>query len=239
MREATVKRQRTDLPSAYSLSAPFVRLARIFVAILALVLSCTNLWQDWYSDPYFAATVQSMRTGWHNFFFLSFDPAGFVSVDKPPLALWLQVACTDMLGFRSLALLVPATLAGLGSIALVYHLTARTFGQLVGVLAALFLTLTPIAVADNRSNNMDSVTLFLTLLCAWCVVRAVETGHLRPLLWGAVVLALGFNAKLLQAYVVLPTFILLYLLVPALPLQRRLRWLAIAATLGFVYHSPG
>jgi 4-amino-4-deoxy-L-arabinose transferase-like glycosyltransferase len=32
---------------------------------------------------------RSMASSWHNFLYASFDPAGFVSVDKPPLALWI------------------------------------------------------------------------------------------------------------------------------------------------------
>ena len=215
---------------AGALPRPWVMAATL--SACAFAFAFVNLWQDWYADPYFAATVQSMRTGWHNFFYLSFDPVGFVSVDKPPLALWLQTACTELLGFRTFSLLLPATLAGLGSIALLAHLVRRAAGSAAGLLAALFLLLTPVAVATNRSNNMDSLTAFSALLGAWAVLRAAESGRLRPLLLCAVALGLGFNAKLLQAFVVVPCFVLLYMAVPAVPMRTRLARLALASVVG-------
>jgi len=199
--------------------------------VIAVSLASINLWRDWYTDPYFATTVQSMRVSWHNFFYLSFDPAGFVSVDKPPLALWLQAACTEVLGFRPIALLLPAALAGLASLAVLYHLVGRSFGVAAGLLAALFLALTPIVVATDRSNNMDSLVVLTSLLGAWAVTLAAERGGLRPLLLCALALGLGFNAKLLQAYVVLPAFALLYLLVPSVPRLDRLVRAGVAAAL--------
>ena len=39
---------------------------------------------------YITAGVRSMLDSWHNFFFNAFDPAGFVSLDKPPVAFWIQ-----------------------------------------------------------------------------------------------------------------------------------------------------
>src|SRR2546421_10237653 len=40
---------------------------------------------------FYDSAVRSMSTSWHNFFFGAFDPGGILSVDKPPLDLWLQV----------------------------------------------------------------------------------------------------------------------------------------------------
>jgi hypothetical protein len=61
-----------------------------------------RLWgldQNGFGNEYYAAAVRSMALSAHNFFYAAFDPAGFISVDKPPVALWMQVASTKLLGF--------------------------------------------------------------------------------------------------------------------------------------------
>jgi 4-amino-4-deoxy-L-arabinose transferase-like glycosyltransferase len=41
-----------------------------------------------------------MLTSFHNFFFVSFDGGEFVSVDKPPLGLWIQAVSAMIFEFR-------------------------------------------------------------------------------------------------------------------------------------------
>jgi len=204
------------------------RVAFAAVLLLAVLIGFYNLWQDWYLDPYFATAVKSMLRSPHNFFFVSFDPAGFVSVDKPPLALWLQAASARVLGYGSFSLLLPQALAGVASVALVYHLVRRVWGAPAAVVAALALALTPISVATNRDNNMDSLVALSALLGAWAIAVAVETGRARPLLLCALVMGLGFNVKTLQAFLVLPAFVALYLLATPIPWRRRVSFLALA-----------
>lgn len=42
------------------------------------------------SNVYYTAAAKSMAASWKAFFFAALDPAGFITVDKPPVALWLQ-----------------------------------------------------------------------------------------------------------------------------------------------------
>jgi len=193
------------------------RIALAGILLLALFYSFFRLEQEGYGNLYYAAAVKSMLTSWHNFFFVSFDPGGFVTVDKPPLGLWVQAVSAALFGFNGLSLLLPQALAGVVSVALLYHLVRRTFGPTAGLLAALVLALTPISVAANRNNTMDSQLVLVLLLAAWAVLRATETGRLRWLLACAVLVGLGFNIKMLQAYLVLPAFYLLYLIAPQVP----------------------
>ena len=58
------------------------------------------------------AGVRSMATSWHNFFFNAFDASGFVSLDKPPLAFWLQTASAELFGFGPFSVLLPQALEG-------------------------------------------------------------------------------------------------------------------------------
>src|ERR687897_2729893 len=109
-------------------------------AVLALsaFLNLSRLTSEGYGNLYYAATGKDMLASWHNFFFASFD-AGFVSVDKPPLGFWIQAASAYVFGFHRWSLLLPQALAGILSVALLYHLVARSFGPVAGLLAALAL----------------------------------------------------------------------------------------------------
>ena len=190
---------------------PWHRIALAAILVLSALLNLYNLTGEGYSNDYYSAAVKNMLTSWSNFFFVSFD-AGFVSVDKPPLGLWVQAASAYLFGFHGWALLLPQALAGVLSVAVLYHLVRRTFGPVAGLLSALALAVTPIIVATSRNNTMDMLVVLAVLLAAWAFVVAAERGSLGLLLLGAVVVGLGFNVKTLQAFLVLPAFYLLYLL---------------------------
>jgi len=204
------------------------RFALVGIVLLAVFLHFFRLEQEGYANLYYAAAVKSMLSNWHNFFFVSFDPGGFVTVDKPPLGLWVQTASAALFGFNGLSLLLPQALAGVLSVILLYHLVRRVFGPTAGLLAALILAVTPISVAANRNNTMDSQLVLLLLLAAWAISRAAETGRLRWLLLCVVLVGLGFNVKMLQAFLVLPAFYLLYLVAAPLPWWKRLLHLTLA-----------
>ncbi|MDX6382201.1 MAG: hypothetical protein QOI57_3225, partial [Rubrobacteraceae bacterium] len=207
--------------------ASWHRLALAAVLILSAFLNLFRLTSLGYSNTYYAAAVKDMLTSWHNFFFVSFD-AGFVTVDKPPLGLWIQAASAELFGFHGWSLLLPQALAGILSVALLYHLVSRAFGPLAGILAALVLAVTPVAVAVERTNNSDGLLVLSVLVGAWAVIRAVETGRLGWLVVGAVVVGLGFNIKMMEAFLVLPAFYLLYLLAAPVSWWRRFAHLGLA-----------
>ncbi|MBA2678859.1 MAG: glycosyltransferase family 39 protein, partial [Ktedonobacteraceae bacterium] len=184
----------------------------VAILLLAAFLNFFQLQLNGYGNMYYAAAVKSMLTSWHNFFFVSFDPGGFVTVDKPPLALWIQAASAKIFGFSGFSLLLPQALAGILSVYVLYRLVRRTFGPAAGLLAALALVLTPISVVMNRDNNMDTLLVLTLLLGAWCVLKASEMGSLRWLLLSVLLVGLGFNMKTLEAYLIVPAFGLLYLL---------------------------
>ena len=179
-------------------------------------------------NSYYAAAVQSMALNWHNFFFAAFDPHGFLAIDKPPLGFWIQVLSTRIFGFSAWSLLLPEALAGVGSVAVLYVLVRRVFGPVAGLIAALALALTPISVITSRNNTIDSLLALVLLLAAWALSIAAETGRLRWLLLSALLVGLGFNIKMLEAFVVLPAFALVYLLSAPRSLRMRLLHLALA-----------
>lgn len=202
-------------------------MAQLAVLALAALLRLWRLDQNGFDNEYYAAAVRSMAAGWHTFFYNAFDPAGFVSVDKPPLALWIQVASVKLFGFRPLAVLLPQVLEGVAAVAVTMHLVRRHWGPWAGALAGLFLAVTPIAVAVDRSGNTDTGLVLVLLLAGWALLVAAERGRRAGVLLAMALIGLGFNVKMLAAFVVLPTFALVYWLGAARPWRRRLVDLAL------------
>lgn len=231
MAVATTERRASRRIAAASawISARGSQTAALF-AILALAagLNLAGINHQGYGNTYYTAAVKSMLTGWHPFFFASFDAAGFVTVDKPPLGLWIQTVSAKLLGVSGFSLILPQVIAGVLSVALLYHLVRRTWGAVAGLLAALALALSPISVVANRTNNLDSLLVLVVLLAAWAVIRATETGRLRWLLLGVTFVGLGFNIKMMQAYLVLPALYALYFLAARTGWWRRIGHLAVA-----------
>jgi 4-amino-4-deoxy-L-arabinose transferase-like glycosyltransferase len=183
-----------------------------FTIILALgfILRLYALARNGFGNEYYSAGVFSMTRSLHNFFFNAFDPAGILALDKPPLALWVQVASARVFGFEPLSVLMPQAFEGMVSVAVVWHLVRRRFGAKPGLMAALLMAITPISVAVDRSSNTDSCLVMVLLLAAWALLVAAERGSWRLLVLAMALVGVGFNVKMMAAFVVLPAFALTY-----------------------------
>ena len=195
--------------------AAAVRPHHLALGLILVLAACLDFWsltQNDYANTYYSGAVRSMIGSWHNFFFVSFDPGGLVSVDKPPLALWLQAASAKAFGYSSFSILLPEALAGVAAVWLLYLLVTRYFGRVAGLLAALALAVSPVSVSVNRDNNPDALLALLLVASVYVGARAVESGRLRWLVGAAVLVGLAFNTKMLAAMVVVPGLALAYLL---------------------------
>ena len=217
-----------SLLSAVRTRITWLRAAEAALLIVTLGLRLWALDQNGFGIEYYSAAVRSMMRSWHNFLYNSFDPAGFVSVDKPPVALWIQAVSARLFGFRPASILLPQVLEGVGSVWLLYSLVRQRFGAVAGLLAGLFLAITPVSVAIDRSNNTDSCLVFVLLLSAWAFVRMVERGSLGWLLASLAVVGIGFNVKMLAAVVVVPAFVGVYAIGAPASFRRRVRDLCLA-----------
>lgn len=201
------------------------------ILILSAFMGFYQLDINGYSNAYYAAAVKSMLTSWSNFFFVSLDPGGFVTVDKPPVAFWLQAISAKIFGFSGVSLLLPQVLAGIAGVALLYFMVKKAFGPVAATVAALVLTITPMFVVMNRDNNPDSILVFTLLVAAWAMLRAAETGRLRWLLFGSVMVGVAFNVKTLEAFIVLPAFYALYFFTAKAKWRTRIVHLILAGVL--------
>ncbi|MFE2514521.1 ArnT family glycosyltransferase [Streptomyces mirabilis] len=179
-------------------------------------------------NSFYNAAVYSGTKSWKAFFFGALDSGSFITVDKPPFALWVMGLSARAFGFGTWQLALPMVAVGTGSVALLHRMVKRDFGPVAATVAALALALTPITVAINRDTNPDPILVFLMLLGAAGLLKAVRTGRLMPLVWSAVAIGFAFNTKMMQAYVVLPAFFLVYLWAAHGSLGRRIRHLAVA-----------
>jgi 4-amino-4-deoxy-L-arabinose transferase-like glycosyltransferase len=188
--------------------------ARPEFAGVLVIAGALNLWGlsiNGWANTYYSAAVRSMTTSWHDFLFISLDKTGLMTVDKPPLALWVQALSARVFGFNSLSLLIPQALMGVAAAGLIYDLTRRRFGRPAGFAAGLALATTPVIVAVSRHNNPDELLVLCCVAALWFTLRALDTGATKWLVWAGVCVGLGFETKMGVALMVVPGIAAAYL----------------------------
>lgn len=180
-------------------------------------------------NPFYDAAVRSMGQSWHNLFFGAFEPGGQVSVDKPPVDLWLQVLSVKAFGFSGTAVRLPEALAGVAAIPLLYDLVRRVFGRTPGLISAAALAVLPTAILTAHSDTMDSLMMLINVIAVWLVVRGAQRRGAWPIVAAGAALGLAFNVKLFEALIVAPPLALL-ILYAAGELRPRRRLAAVAGS---------
>jgi 4-amino-4-deoxy-L-arabinose transferase-like glycosyltransferase len=175
------------------------------------VLYLWDLTRNGWANDFYAAAVQAGVRSWKAFFFGSFDSSSFITVDKTPASLWVMELSGRMFGFSQWSMLMPQALEGVASVALLYAAVRRWSGPAAGLIAGLVLALTPVAALMFRYNNPDALLVLLMTAAAYALVRAIENGRTRWLVFCGVLLGFAFLAKMLQAFLVVPGFAVAYL----------------------------
>ena len=180
-------------------------------------------------ESFYGAAARSMSESWHDFIFGAFDPAGTVTVDKLPGALWVQALSLRIFGFHIWALVLPQVVEGVLVVLVLYRAVRRLAGPAAGLTAAAVLAVTPVTVLLSRGNVSDSLLILLLVLAADATSAALLTGSLRQLLLAGVWVGLAFQAKMIQAWLALPALAAAYLLAaPAARLRTRCAHVALA-----------
>jgi 4-amino-4-deoxy-L-arabinose transferase-like glycosyltransferase len=210
---------------------------------LLVLLGSTALLYLWglgasgWANAYYSAAVQAGATSWKAMFFGSFDAGNAITVDKTPAALWLMELSVRVFGLSSWSILVPQALAGVAAVGVLYATVRRWFGHGAGLLAGTVLATTPVAVLMFRFNNPDALLVLLLVGAAYAVTRALEHAGTRWLVLAGTLVGFGFLTKMLQAFLVLPAFGVVYLL--AAPTSVRRRVVQLAAATGAMVLSAG
>jgi 4-amino-4-deoxy-L-arabinose transferase-like glycosyltransferase len=189
----------------------WARPALLGLLALTALLYLWDLGRNGWANDFYAAAVQAGTKSWKAFFFGSFDQSSFITVDKTPGSLWVMELSGRIFGFGQWSMLAPQALEGVGSVLLLYAAVKRWFGPAAGLIAGLVLALTPAAALMFRFNNPDALLVLLMTAAAYTLVRAVENGRTRWLVFTGLLIGFAFLAKMMQAFLVVPGFAAAYL----------------------------
>lgn len=201
------------------------RLLLALILILSGILNFANISIEGYANTFYAAGVKSMMMNLKNFFFASFDPAGFVSIDKPPVGFWIQTIFAKIFGFHGWSIIMPQAIAGVAAVYVIYILVKHSFGGTAGLIAALSLAITPIFVAASRNNTIDNLLVLTLVLACYNVLIAAEKGKVKYLIFSLIIVGVGFNIKMVEAYMVAPALYVTYLFSAVLPIKKKIKHL--------------
>ncbi|MET8771372.1 glycosyltransferase family 39 protein [Streptomyces sp. NPDC004658] len=208
----------------------WVRPALLGLLATTLLLYLYNLSASGYANSFYSAAVQAGSRSWKAFFFGSLDAGNAITVDKPPASLWPMELSVRVFGLHSWAILAPEVLMGVATVAVVYAAVRRRFSPVAGLVAGAVLALTPVAALMFRFNNPDAMLALLMSVACYLVVRGVEDGRTKWLVWAGVAIGFAFLAKTLQAFLILPALAAVYAVCAPVPVRKRFGQLA-AATL--------
>jgi 4-amino-4-deoxy-L-arabinose transferase-like glycosyltransferase len=223
------RRQRSSWLRRDPADARWVRPAVLGLLAATAVLYLWGLGASGWANSFYSAAAQAGSQSWKALFFGSSDSSNFITVDKPPAALWVMGLSVRLFGLNAWSLLVPEALMGVASVGVLYLTVTRWFGAGAGLLAGAVMALTPVAVLMFRFNNPDALLVLVLVVGAYCVTRALEAASGRWLSLAFALVGLGFLTKMLQAVLVLPAFGLVYLIAAPNPLRKRVVQLVVAS----------
>lgn len=143
-----------------------------------------NLTASGYGNDFYAAAAQAGSQSWSAWFFGALDAQGFITVDKPPGALWVTGLSVRMFGASGASVLVPQALMGVAAVAVLFATVRRAMadpvqGAVAGLIAGAILACTPAAALMFRFNDPDALLVLLSTVAAYCLARAVEVASWR------------------------------------------------------------
>ncbi|MDF6043483.1 glycosyltransferase family 39 protein [Streptomyces sp. JH14] len=208
------------------------RWARPAFLALLLAIALAYLWNlsaSGYANSFYSAAVQAGSQSWKAFFFGSLDAANAITVDKPPATLWPMALSVRIFGLSSWAILAPQVLMGVATAGVLYAAVRRRFSATAGLIAMTVFALTPVAALMFRFNNPDALLALLMTVTVHCVLRALENGRTKWLVWAGVAVGLAFLSKTLQAFLILPPLAVLYAVCAPTSVRKRFGQLGLAA----------
>ncbi|MEN3307917.1 MAG: hypothetical protein V7603_4119, partial [Micromonosporaceae bacterium] len=205
----------------------WARPALLGIAALAAVLYAWNITGSGYAT-FYSVAVKSMSVSWKAFWYGALDPGATITIDKLAGSFLPQALSARLFGYHQWSLTLPQVIEGVISVLAMYRLVCRWFGAAAGLLAAGLFALTPIAASMFGHPMEDGALTMCLVLAADAFVRALAQARLRSLVLAGVWVGLGFQAKMLQAWIVLPALALTYLMAAPTTWRRRLGHLGVA-----------
>ncbi len=219
---ATSRRASSDVQEHARRDPRWARAALVALLLFTALAYIWDLSASGYANSFYAAAVQAGTKSWKAFFFGSLDSSNFITVDKPPASLWVMALSGRIFGFSSWSMLVPQALEGVAAVGLLYATVKRWFGAGAGLAAGALFAATPVAALMFRFNNPDALLVLLLVASAYCLTRALERAGTRWVLAAGALVGAAFLAKMMQAFLVLPAFALVYAIAAPTTLRRRI-----------------
>ncbi|MHA6762355.1 ArnT family glycosyltransferase [Streptacidiphilus sp. PAMC 29251] len=159
-------------------------------------------------EAYYAAGVRSMSSNWHDFFYDAFDPHGTITLDKLPGAFWIQALSVRVFGYAAWSMVLPQVVESTLTVLVLYRAVRRTSGTGAALVAAAVLAASPVTIASTRGNLSEPLFLLCLVLAADAVLRVVVDNRRRSAYAAAFWVALAFQAKMTEAWLVLPALVI-------------------------------
>ncbi len=206
---------------------PWARPVLLGIAAVAALLYACNITEAGLA-PFYSVAVKSMSESWKAFFYGAFDPRATITIDKLAGSFLPQALSARIFGFQPWSLALPQVIEGVIAVLAMYRVVRRWAGVWPGLLAAALFALTPIAASMFGHSMEDGALTMCLVLAADAYQRAVMEARLRSLIWSGVWVGLGFQAKMMQAWIILPALAIGYLLAAPVRLRRRAWQLGVA-----------
>ncbi|QCB96760.1 DUF2029 domain-containing protein [Arthrobacter sp. PAMC25564] len=185
---------------------------------LLVLLAFTTLLYTWgldrngWANSFYSAAAMSGSQSWTAFFFGSSDPGNAITVDKPPLSIWVMSLSVRTFGLSPWSLLLPQAVMGVISVYLLYRMVRKRSDAPTGLLAGAFLAVIPVATVMFRYNNPDALLTLLMIGIAYSTLEAIDRGQLRWLLLAGLLTGAAVLTKQLQVLLLLPSIAVAYVL---------------------------
>lgn len=202
-------------------------------ALLYLVNPAVNGW----ANSYYSGAAQAGSMDWTAFLYGSSDPGNTITVDKPPAALWPIALSIRLFGLNAASILLPQALMGVATVAVLYATVRRGFPAATALLAGALAALTPVAALMFRYNNPDALLVLLLTAALYFTVRAIDHPGPKWMALAGAAVGLGFLTKELQAFLILPALVVVYLVATPVDFWRKIGHLL--AALGALIVSAG
>lgn len=205
---------------------------RYLLGILLAAAAFLYAWgldRNGWANSYYSAAVMAGAQDWTAFLFGSSDASNAISVDKPPLSLWVMAISVRVFGLSSWSILLPQAAFGVLSVFLLFKMVRTYVDSQTALIAAMFFAVTPIATVIFRYNNPDALLTLLTIGVAYATLESIRRQELRWLLLAGGLVGAGFLTKQLQIGLIVPALGIAYVTFAHGSLLRRLLHLVLTA----------
>jgi len=208
-------------------------------AAVAVIVGCEGVISGWNLgtstyNSYYVDAARSMSLNTHALLFGAFDPGATITLDKLSGFLVPQVLSIWVFGFHPWSTLLPQVVEGMVTVLAGYVIGARWKGPAAGLVAAAAVATTPLLVSMFGRGSEDAMITMSLALAFWCWQSALLSGRLLPLMGACVWVAIAFQAKMMQAWFIVPALGVAYLLAAPHPWVQRIRRVLLAAVVTLV-----